>query len=240
MEQSKALASAGALRKYAKPMAFAAVCAAIWFAGRVTGFSAWLTDAGTLETFRLYAEGNFIAAAAVYILVTAAACVLLALPGVFFAIAGGVLFGPVWGTVLCLVAATLGAVAAFLAGRYFLRGSVKPMLKKSPALEKLLFADDGRNAVWLLLVTRLVPIFPYNIQNFAYGITDIGLLPYTVCTFIFMTPGVALFTVGTAGLAAKEGRGTLLAWSAGIAVFTAAAGALMYYFYKKQNKKEEE
>lgn len=225
-----------ALRRYAKPLAFTAICFALYFAGRATGLSAWLTDRGNLEQFRAYADGHFFSAAAVYIAVTAAACVLLALPGVFFAIAGGVLFGPLWGTLLCLVAATVGAVAAFLAGHYFLRASVKPMLKKSPALEKLLFADNGRNAVWLLLVTRLLPIFPYNVQNFAYGITDIGLMPYTVYTFIFMVPGVALFTVGTAGLAAKEGRGALFAWTAAIALFTAAAGGLIYFFYKKQNQ----
>lgn len=224
------------LRGYAKPAVLIALCIALYFVGRTTGLSAWIMDRDNLERFRLYAQGNFTTAAALYILATSAACVLLALPGIFFAVAGGVLFGPFWGTMLCLVSATIGAIAAFLAGRYFLQDSVRPMLKKSPSLEKLLFADGGSNAVWLLLVTRLVPIFPYNIQNFAYGITEIGLLPYTVCTFIFMLPGVALFTVGTAGLTAKDGGGCLLAWSAVIALLTAAVGGTVYYFYRKQSQ----
>lgn len=59
-------------------------------------------------------------------------------------------------------------------------------------------------AVLYILITRIVPLFPYNLQNFAYGITDIPLIPYTLYTFLFMMPGVALFTVGTVGLTAEE------------------------------------
>ena len=56
------------------------------------------------------------------------------------------------------------------------------------------------------MITRLVPLFPYNLQNFAYGITDIGFWKYTICTFLFMGPGVAFFTIGAAGLTAQENR----------------------------------
>ena len=56
------------------------------------------------------------------------------------------------------------------------------------------------------MITRLVPLFPYNLQNFAYGVTDIRFSTYSICSLIFMLPGTAMYTVGTAGLADKENR----------------------------------
>ena len=141
---------------------------------------------------------------------TAAGCVLLALPGVIFAIVAGLLFGPLLGTLLCLAAATLGAVLAFLAGRYFLRDAVRPWVERNRHLKRLLFEDVERSGVVLLMVTRLVPLFPYNLQNFAYGITGIGLWPYTLYTALFLAPGVTFFTLGAAGLGDAEHRSLYL------------------------------
>ena len=96
---------------------------------------------------------------------------------------------------LCAVAATVGAVASFLAGRYFLKDAIEPMIRKNRYLEKLLLSGSNKNAMILLMITRLLPIFPYNLQNFAYGITDVKLLPFTVYSFLFMLPGTAIFTL---------------------------------------------
>ena len=150
----------------------------------------------------------------IYILAASLGCVILALPGAAFAVAAGLLFEPFTGTVLCLVAATLGAVLAFLAGRYFLRDYVRPMLEKNLTLKKFLFDDPEYNIIILLMITRLVPLFPYNLQNFAYGLTDIKILPYTFYTFIFMAPGAAVFTLGAAGVSDSE-RGKLYLLIAG-------------------------
>ena len=145
-------------------------------------------------------------AALLYCIITVIGCVVLALPGVTFAVFAGVLFGPWLGTLLCLLATTVGAVAAFLVGRFFLKDTVKPMVEKNRWLKKLLFEDVGRSDVVVLMITRLVPLFPYNLQNFAYGITDMSVMTYTLGTFVFMLPGVALFTVGAAGLIAEGNR----------------------------------
>ena len=51
-----------------------------------------------------------------------------------------------------------------------------------------------------------VPVFPFNLQNFAYGITDIRFSTYAIGSLIFMLPGTAMYAVGTAGLADKENR----------------------------------
>ena len=171
----------------------------------VFGWSQALKDNG-LAAIADMAQENLLLAALTYILVTVIGCVALALPGVTFAIIAGILFGPWMGTLLCLIATTLGAVAAFLMGRFFLQDTIKPLVEKNRLLKKLLFEDAGKSDMLLLMITRLVPLFPYNLQNFAYGITDIKLLPYTIYTFIFMLPGVAMFTLGSAGIVVQEGK----------------------------------
>ena len=191
---------------------------------------------GYIDGFRAYAAEHYLSAALIYVAATTAGCVLLALPGVCFAIVSGVLFGPVMGTLLCLVSATFGAVLSFLAGRFFLKDSVKPMLEKSPALKRFLFDNADGSALVLLMVTRLLPVFPYNLQNFAYGITDVGLLPYTIYTFVFMFPGVALFTVGAAGLSDAENRAGLMCAAAVFAVMLAFIGVFLYKRYLKRGR----
>ena len=193
------------MRKTIKPLIFFLVILLIVALDRIFGFSKLLSG-DSLTMLHNMVENHIISAALLYVLITIAGCVLLALPGVTFAVLAGVLFGPWLGTALCLLATTLGAVAAFLAARYFLRDWLKPMVMKNALLKRYLFDEAGHSAIVLLLITRIIPLFPYNLQNFAYGITDIPLLPYTLYTLLFMMPGVALFTVGTVGLTSEEGN----------------------------------
>jgi uncharacterized membrane protein YdjX (TVP38/TMEM64 family) len=163
-------------------------------------------DADVLASMQAIVAENYGLAALFYVVATVICCVFLALPGVTFALFAGVMFGPIVGTLLCLVATTIGASLAFLAGRWFLRDAVKPMIEKNRYLKKMLFDDAERSGMLLLLISRLLPIFPYNLQNFAYGVTDIGFWPYTFYTFVFLTPGVTFFTIGAAGLAVRGNR----------------------------------
>lgn len=193
------------MRKAIKPIFFFLALILILVLDKCFGFSALLSTE-SLRFLQDVVSDHLLTAAILYVLITIAGCVVLALPGVTFAVLAGMLFGPWLGTALCLLATTLGAVAAFLTARYFLRDWLKPMVMKNALLKRYLFEEAGRSAVLLLLITRIVPLFPYNLQNFAYGITDIPLIPYTLYTFLFMMPGVALFTVGTVGLTAEEGQ----------------------------------
>lgn len=193
------------MRKYIKPLFFLLVLALLWILDRIFGWSD-LISGESLSFLQGIISENLAATAVLYVLLTIVGCVLLALPGVTFAVLAGLLFGPWLGSVLCLLATTLGAIAAFLASRYFLRDWLKPIVLKNALLRRFLFDKAGRSAFLLLLITRLVPVFPYNLQNFAYGITDIPLLPYSLYTFLFMAPGVVLFTVGTVGLTTESGR----------------------------------
>lgn len=127
-----------------------------------------------------------------------------ALPGAAFAILAGLLFAPIPATLFCLLATTVAASLAFVLARYFLRDAVRPWLLRHRLLRTLLLNYNGTNGVLVLMITRLVPLFPYNLQNFAFGLTDIGFWRYTVCTFVFMLPGVTMFTLGTAAFTAAS------------------------------------
>ena len=206
------------MKRYWKPIAFVALIVLVLVLDHIYGWSDYLRGGDGLALLTAAVRDDLPQAAALYCVLTVVGCVVLSLPGVTFAVIAGILFGPWLGTLLCLVATTLGAIAAFLAGRFFLKDTIEPLVKKNALLDRLLFEDAGRSDIVLLMITRLVPLFPYNLQNFAYGVTDISLGAYSLYTFLFMIPGVALFTVGSVGLTAQSNRGAYFAVAAGLLV----------------------
>ena len=190
----------------AKLWAFIGTAIVLFVLNMVFGWSDALSGTDAMATMRALLEENALVAGLVYVLVSTVACVVLMMPGFVFALVAGTLFGPVWGTLLCWVAVTAGAIAAFVAGRFFLKDAVKPLLAKSPALNKLLFEGARKSDLYLLAVTRLVPVFPYNLQNFAYGITDVSFGHYALYSAAFLFPGTAAYTVAAAGLVDESQR----------------------------------
>lgn len=222
--------------KNKKLWSFFGIMAVILILNHIFGWSSFIGDLDNLKFLEEILADNLILAMLIYIGLTIVGCVVLALPGVTFAIVAGLLFGPVFGTLCCSAATTAGAMIAFIVGRFFLKDSIKPMVMKNKYLKKWLFDETGTNEIFILMITSLVPIFPYNLQNFAYGITDIRFGTYSVCSLVFMLPGTAMYTVGTAGLADKENRILYL----GIALLLAVAVMGIGAFLKKHYLKEEQ
>lgn len=214
-------------KRYVKTAVFAVLVVGVLALDSVFGFSEKLVDGAVWTALHQLIERNMAAAVALYCVATVAGCVALALPGALFAVAAAVLFGPVMGTLWCVLAATVGAVLAFLAGRYFLRDAVRERAVRVDVLRRWLFSGSKRNEVVTLAVTRLVPLFPFNIQNFAYGATDMSLGTYTACTLVFMIPGTALYTFGTAGVLDADSRALYLGAACGIALVLAAAAIVL-------------
>lgn len=152
-------------------------------------------------------------APAVFVLLWIVASVLF-LPGLAITIAGGLVFGAVWGSIWTTVGANLGAVAAFLIGRYAARGMVENLVIKNPALAKI---DHGvkKNGWRMLMVTRLVPIFPFNVQNYVYGLTDIPLRTYVIVTLPCMLPATIAYNFAAGSVRTGDFGKTL--WYLGIA-----------------------
>jgi len=132
-------------------------------------------------------------------------------PAMPITILGGLLFGPFWGTVYASLGSTLGACGAFLISRYAARGLVEQWVAGSPTLGRFDRAAT-RYGIRLVMVTRVVPLVPYNVQNYVYGITGIAIGPYALTSWLGMLPSTVAFAV--AGGALSEGgwdtRWTLL------------------------------
>lgn len=125
------------------------------------------------------------------------------LPGTLFGLAGGALFGPVWGSVFNLAGASLGAAAAFLIARYAASDWVRG--KAGPRLDHLIRGVEDEGWRFVAFV-RLVPLFPFNLLNYALGLTRIGFRDYILATVVCMAPGTIAFTwLGHAGKEAAAG-----------------------------------
>ena len=125
------------------------------------------------------------------------------LPGTLFALAGGALFGPVWGSLLNLVGATIGASLAFLIARYLAGEWVAA--RSGGRLKRLIEGVEAEGWRFVAFV-RLVPLFPFNLTNYALGLTRIRFVPYVITSFICMAPGAIAYTwLGHAGREALAG-----------------------------------
>jgi uncharacterized membrane protein YdjX (TVP38/TMEM64 family) len=117
---------------------------------------------------------------------------LLCFPASLLALKAGYVFGLGWGTVYVLVAAILGAILAFWMGRYLTRYWGQQKLQDNIRFRAIAHAVEKEG--WkIVLLTRLSPIFPFNLTNVAFGMTQISLKNYSLGSFgIF--PGTVLYT----------------------------------------------
>ncbi|MHC5034427.1 MAG: TVP38/TMEM64 family protein [Planctomycetota bacterium] len=126
----------------------------------------------------------------VYIVATVAM-----VPGTALTLGAGALFGSFWGVVYVSIASTVGASCCFLISRFLARTSVEGWLGSNERFQRL----DGltRTHGWLMVaIARLVPLFPFNLLNYGFGLTDVSFPTYVVCSWAFMLPGTVLYVVG--------------------------------------------
>lgn len=122
----------------------------------------------------------------IYIIAT-----LAFLPAAILTLGAGVIFGVIWGSLYVFIGATLGAVAAFLVGRYVARGWVKEKIssyKKFANIDQAV-SKEGLKIVFLI---RLSPLFPFNLLNYALGVTSVSLKDYFLASF-GMIPGTIMY-----------------------------------------------
>jgi uncharacterized membrane protein YdjX (TVP38/TMEM64 family) len=143
----------------------------------------------------------------VFMIIYAIATVFF-LPGSVLTLAGGALFGPILGTFYNLTGATIGAVLAFLIARYLASDWVEK--KTGGRLKQLKQGVEGEGWRFVAFV-RLVPLFPFNLLNYALGLTRIRFSHYLLATYLFMLPGAIAYTyLGYAGREAVAGSEGLI------------------------------
>ena len=119
-----------------------------------------------------------------------------ALPGTVLTVAAGALFGSVTGVIVVSVASTTGASLSFLIARYFARNSVDRWLGASDRFRRLDAMTEKHGHI-IVAITRLVPIFPFNFLNYAFGLTRVPFWTYVFWSWLCMLPGTILYVVGT-------------------------------------------
>jgi uncharacterized membrane protein YdjX (TVP38/TMEM64 family) len=176
----------------ARPVLFAIAVAALLLLLWLVPIGEWLT------AFLGWIDANRTISWLVFILAYAAFVVLL-VPGSLMTLGAGFLFGLPFGFAVVSAASTLGAALAFLVGRYFLRGWVEQRLDNVPRFAALDRAIGERG--WLIvLLTRLSPVFPFNLLNYALGLTGVRFTSYVVASWIGMMPGTLLYVyLGSVG-----------------------------------------
>lgn len=180
----------------------------------------WVNDLGSVGA---------IAFILIYLLATVAF-----FPGSVLTLGAGVVFGVVLGSLYVFIGATLGATAAFLVGRYLARGWVS---KKIAGNTKFRAIDEavGREGFKIVLLTRLSPVFPFNLLNYAYGgVTGVSLQDYVLAS-VGMIPGTIMYVyIGSlAGSIATLGTGAQpsnpgVQWAIRIMGFIATAAVTIY------------
>jgi len=126
-------------------------------------------------------------------------------PATPLTVLGGIVFGPVRGTVYVSLGAIIGAALAFLAARYAMRDVVARWATAHPRLARIdtAVAEHGWH---VLMITRLVPLFPFNLQNFAYGLTGIGFWAFVGISWLCILPGTAAYALAGSAIAAGRGQ----------------------------------
>jgi len=167
-----------------------------------------------------------------------AAAVVAAIPGSALSVAAGTLFGSVLGVVIVIHAATLGASLAFLIARYFARDAIARRLSSNEKFQRLDHLTEEHGAI-IVALTRLVPLFPFNLLNYGFGLTRVPFWTYVFWSYLCMLPATILFVVGadafTEGLA--QGR---VPW--GLLGAMIAVGLILTFLirYARRRLKERE
>ena len=159
--------------------------------------------------------------------------VVAMLPGSALTLAAGALFGSVIGVAVVSVGATLGAGAAFLVSRYFARDAAANWLGKNEKFRQLDQLTEKHGAI-IVALTRLVPIFPFNLLNYGFGLTRVPFRTYLFWSWLCMLPGTFLYVVGADAVTKGVAQGKV-PWPlvGGVAVAAAILTMLVRFARRK-------
>ena len=186
----------------------------------------WIQDLGTIGYL-------------IFILVYMLSAVFL-IPASILTLGAGVIFDVFQGSILVSIASMLGAILAFLIGRYFARKWVAQQIEKYPKFQAVdeAVAKEGWKIVGL---TRLSPVFPFVVLNYAFGITQVSLKDYITASWIGMLPGTIMYVylgslignIATLGAGGREK--TTLEWALYIIGLLATVFVSVYVTKVAQN-----
>jgi uncharacterized membrane protein YdjX (TVP38/TMEM64 family) len=174
-----------AMRALLLALLVAAVVAAAVAAAVGLPLTPWLAEGAAWAQYHPYATGAlFIAAYAL--------AAVLAVPGTILTLAAGFAFGVPLGVALVSFGSVLGAVGAFLLGRFVTRAWVVERIADRPRF-RALDAATREDGLAIVLLARLSPLFPYNLLNYAFALTAVRLRDYVLGSWLGMLPATVLY-----------------------------------------------
>jgi uncharacterized membrane protein YdjX (TVP38/TMEM64 family) len=192
-----------------------------------------------IPAFYRWVQAQGVIGAFVFAIVYVIICALLLAPAELMAVAAGFLFG-FWGVPLAVLSFFTAALIAFALSRHFLRARVKSWAAKRP----LLVAIDAAVAEqsWIVaILLRLNPFVPPNVQNYFFGATDIGAVPYGVATFCGIIPLTAFYVyLGAVGQTLVFEQGLAPSKIALLCLGLIATVAVLYFMTRKVTQKLRE
>jgi uncharacterized membrane protein YdjX (TVP38/TMEM64 family) len=167
-----------------------------------------------------------------------AGAVVAAIPGAALTVAAGALFGSVLGVIVVIHAATLGASLAFLIARYFARDAIARRLSGSATFQRLDHLTEEHGTV-IVALTRLVPLFPFNLLNYGFGLTRVPFSTYVFWSYLCMLPGTILYVVGADALTEGLAQGRIPWPLVGVLVAITLILALLVRYARRTLKARE-
>jgi uncharacterized membrane protein YdjX (TVP38/TMEM64 family) len=164
--------------------------------------------------------------------------VIAAIPGSAITVAAGALFGSFIGVVAVSIGATVGASLAFLISRYFARDAIVRWLSDKEKFRRLDRLTEQHGAI-IVALTRLVPLFPFNLLNYGFGLTRVRFWTYVFWSWLCMLPGTILYVVGADAIAKAIAQGRVPWTLVAILVAAAIALALLVRFARRKLQAKE-
>lgn len=170
-----------------KPLLLLTVVVAALAAAKVFNLGEQL--AGLQEWIHSFGPWGVVVFIVLYIAMTVAM-----LPGSVLTLAAGAMFGSLVGVIAVSIASTIGVSLAFLISRYFAREAVEGWFSGNEKLQKLDRMTERQGAA-IVAITRLVPLFPFNLLNYGFGLTRVKFGTYVLWSWLCMLPGTILYVM---------------------------------------------
>jgi uncharacterized membrane protein YdjX (TVP38/TMEM64 family) len=164
--------------------------------------------------------------------------VVAAVPGLPISIAAAAIFGAFKGVILVSIGSTLGASLAFLIARYLARDAIYRRLSGNDKFQRLDRLTEQHGAI-IVAITRLVPLFPFNLLNYGYGLTRVPFWTFAFWSWLCMLPGTIVYLVGTDAIVRAATTGEVPWLIVGVFV-TALAGVIVAVRIASGKLKEKE
>ncbi len=212
--------------RFWQPFVLLAIVVIALLAGKGFGIGAWI--AYIRDWIESLGVTGIFAFIGVYIL-----GVITIIPASALTLIAGTLFGPTLGIVIVSVASTVGACISFLISRHYARQFIGRYLRRSEKFRQIDFLTETQGSI-MVAVTRLVPILPYNLLNYAFGLTRVPFWTYLFWSWVCMLPTTAIYVLGMDVVAdvLSEGR---ISWTLAMVLgVTIALFVVLYRFALKK------